>query len=107
MRLSTHDSNQYIAINKESADLKATEGHVTMWSSRMFGGMPAYMMGGLEFSKLLNFSRATIAYSIRKIPDPALQIFLLLICSFIGLYVLKTGCLCVFRCNVAVAILQL
>jgi hypothetical protein len=89
MRLSTHDSNQYIAINKESADLKATEGHVTMWSSRMFGGMPAYMMGGLEFSKLLNFSPLTIAYSIlRKIPDPALQIFLLLICSFIGFYVL-------------------
>jgi len=89
MRLSTHDSNQYIAINKESADLKATEGHVTMWSSRMFSGMPAYMMGGLEFSKLLKFSPLTIAYSIvRKIPDPALEIFLLLICSFIGLYVL-------------------
>ena len=89
MQLSTHDSNQYIAINKESADLKKSAGHVTMWSSRMFSGMPAYMMGGLEFNKALEFMPLALVYKlIRVIPDPAMEIFFLLICGFIGFYVL-------------------
>lgn len=89
MSLSTHDSNQFIALNKESADLKSSTGHVAMWSSRMFSGMPAYMMGGLEFSKLLEYTPRAIVFSIvRKIPDPAMEMFFLMICGFIGFYVL-------------------
>lgn len=89
MQLSTHDSNQYLAINKESADLKSTTGHVTMWSSRMFGGMPAYLMGGIDFPKVLDYTpRALLFKVLSLLPDPAMEIFLLLICSFIGLYVL-------------------
>ncbi|MCC6515057.1 MAG: hypothetical protein IT275_01760, partial [Chitinophagales bacterium] len=80
MQLSTHDSNQYIALNKESADLKATTGHVTMWSSRMFSGMPAYLMGGLEFSKIIENSPRTTLYKIASaIPDPAFEIMLMLL----------------------------
>lgn len=89
MQLSTHDSNQYIALNKESADLKATTGHVTMWSSRMFSGMPAYLMGGLEFSKVIENSPRTTLYKIASaIPDPAFEIMLMLLGAFIGFYVL-------------------
>ncbi len=89
MRLSTHDSNQYIAMSKEGADVKAATGHTPLWSSRMFSGMPAYLMGGFEYSKFINFFPRSIIYKIiRYIPDPAYGIFFMLICSFIGLYVL-------------------
>ncbi len=89
MRLSTHDSNQYLAMNKEVADVKTTTGHVALWSSRMFGGMPAFLMGGFEYSKITEFfPRAFVYKVIGSIPDPAMGILLLLICSFIGFYVL-------------------
>ena len=89
MQLSTHDSNQYLAINKESAEMKTATGHVTMWSSRMFGGMPAYLMGGIDFPKVLDYTpRALLFKLLGVLPDPALEIFLMLICSYIGLYVL-------------------
>lgn len=89
MRLSTHDSNQYLAMSKEGADIKAATGHVPLWSSRMFGGMPAYLMGGFEYSKITDFLPRSILYKILGyIPDPAMGIFLLLVCSFIGFYVL-------------------
>ncbi len=88
-RLSTHDSNQYLAMNKESADFKEATGHPAMWSSRMFSGMPAYMIGGLELPKAVDYLPRTILYKlIRQIPDPAMDIFFLLICGFIGFYVL-------------------
>ena len=64
MRLSTHDSNQYIALHKESADLKAATGHVTMWSSRMFGGMPSYLMGGIDFPKILDYTPRAILFKV-------------------------------------------
>jgi len=89
MRLSTHDSNQYIAINKESADLKSTTGHVTMWSSRMFSGMPAYLMGGIDYPKAIDYTPRSVVYKlVSLIPGPAMEMFFLMICSFIGLYVL-------------------
>lgn len=89
MQLSTHDSNQYIAMNKESADFKVATGSVSLWSSRMFGGMPAYMIGGLEFSKILNYVPILWIHKVlRLIPDPAMDIVFLLICAFIGFYVL-------------------
>ncbi len=89
MQLSTHDSNQYIAMNKESADYKAATGDAAMWSSRMFGGMPAFMIGGLEFSPALNMMPLMLIHKVlRVIPDPAMDIVFLLICGFIGFYVL-------------------
>ncbi len=88
-RLSTHDSNQYVAMNKESADFKEATGHAAMWSSRMFSGMPAYMIGGLELPKAVDYLPVAILYKlIRQIPDPAMDIFFLLVCAFIGFYVL-------------------
>lgn len=88
-RLSTHDSNQYLAMNKESADFKEATGHAAMWSSRMFSGMPAYMIGGLELPKVVDYLPVAILYKlIRQIPDPAMDIFFLLICAFIGFYVM-------------------
>lgn len=89
MSLSTHDSNQYVAMNKEINDQKAITGHVSMWSSRMFGGMPAYFMGGIDFPKAIDYTPRVILFKIvRTIPDPAMEIFFLMICGFIGLYVL-------------------
>jgi hypothetical protein len=89
MQLSTHDSNQYIAMNKESADFKNATGSVAMWSSRMFSGMPAYMIGGLEFSKIIGYTPRSIIYIVvRQIPDPAMDMFFLMICAFIGFYVI-------------------
>jgi hypothetical protein len=55
----------------------------------MFGGMPAYLMGGIDFPKVLDYTpRALLFKVLSLLPDPAMEIFLLLICSFIGLYVL-------------------
>ena len=88
MQLSTHDSNQYIAMNKESADFKATNGTAALWSSRMFSGMPAYMIGGLEFNPIIQTPIIYIHKIIRVIPDPAMEIFFLLIGAFIGFYIL-------------------
>lgn len=89
MQLSTHDSNQYIAMSKEGADYKAATGGTSLWSTRMFGGMPAYLIGGLEFSKVLNYVPVLWLHKIlRLIPDPAMEIVFLLICAFIGFYVL-------------------
>ena len=89
MQFSTHDSNQYIAMSKESADFKVATGHVSLWSSRMFGGMPAFMIGGLEFSPILGYTPLMMVHKVfRLIPDPAMNIVFLLICSFIGFYVL-------------------
>ncbi len=103
MQLSTHDSNQYIAMNKESADYKATTGNVALWSSRMFGGMPAYMIGGLEFSKILNYAPILWIHKIlRTIPDPAMDIVFLLICAFIGFYVLTRRPLFAFLGAIAI-----
>ena len=36
--------------------MKAATGHVTMWSSRMFSGMPSYLMGGYDFPKSLDYA---------------------------------------------------
>ena len=103
MQLSTHDSNQYIAMNKESADFKNTTGSVSLWSSRMFGGMPAYMIGGLEFSKILNYVPILWIHKLlRLIPDPAMDIVFLLICAFIGFYVLTRRVLYSFLGAVAI-----
>lgn len=88
MQLSTHDSNQYIAMNKESADFKAMNGTAALWSSRMFSGMPAYMIGGLEFNPIIQTPIIYIHKIIRVIPDPAMEIFFLLIGAFIGFYIL-------------------
>ncbi len=89
MQLSTHDTNQYIAMNKESADYKAATGDAAMWSSRMFGGMPAYMIGGLAFSDVIEYMPRSLVFKLfRLIPDPAMEIVFLLICGFIGFYVL-------------------
>lgn len=89
MKLSAHDSTQYIALNKESADYKAATGHAAMWSSRMFSGMPAFLMGGYDFPKAIEYAPRTILAKILfEIPAPALEMFFLMICAFIGLYVL-------------------
>lgn len=89
MQMSSHDTNQYLAMSKETRDYKAATGHLSLWSSRMFGGMPAFMIGGLEFSPALAFTPLMLVHKVfRVIPDPAMDIVFLLICAFIGFYVL-------------------
>lgn len=103
MQLSTHDSNQYIAMNKEVADFKAQTGENLLWSSRMFGGMPAFMLGGLEFASFSNYLPLALLHKVlRVIPDPAMEIVFLLVCSFIGLYVLTRKPLLAFLGAVAI-----
>lgn len=103
MQLSTHDSNQYIAMSKESADFKAATGHVSLWSSRMFGGMPAFMIGGLEFSPVLGYMPLMLIHKVmRLIPDPAMDIVFLLLCAFIGFYVLTRRVLYAFLGAIAI-----
>ncbi|MCB0506790.1 MAG: hypothetical protein KDD21_00680 [Bacteroidetes bacterium] len=88
MQLSTHDSNQYIAMNKEVADFKAANGYTPLWSSRMFGGMPSFIIGGLEFHPAIQTPMLLIHKVLRVIPDPAMEIIFLLLGAFIGFYVL-------------------
>ena len=89
MSIATHDGTQYVAMNKEIADYKDKTGHVSMWSSRMFSGMPAYMIGGYDFPKIVEYTPRTILYKLMLyIPAPAMEIFFLLVCAFIGFYVL-------------------
>lgn len=89
MQYSTHDSNQYVAMNKEIADYKEATGNVALWSSRMFGGMPAYVIGGIGFSKLLEFTPVMLIHKVfRNIPDPAMDIVFLFFAAFVGLYIL-------------------
>lgn len=103
MQLSTHDSNQYIAMSKEGADYKVATGQTALWSSRMFSGMPAFMIGGLEFSPLLNYVPILWIHKIlRAIPDPAMNIVFLLICGFIGFYVLTRRVLYAFLGAIAI-----
>ncbi|MEZ5054527.1 MAG: hypothetical protein R2807_07160 [Chitinophagales bacterium] len=42
-------------MNKETADFKAANGHTSLWSSRMFSGMPSHMIqsGGLQFEPII------------------------------------------------------
>ena len=88
MQLSTHDSNQYIAMSKEATALKESTGHLSFWSSRMFGGMPGYLTGGLEFPKIIKYLPCGLVYQVfRQIPDPAMEIVFLLLSGFIGIYI--------------------
>ena len=89
MQYSTHDSNQYVAMNKEIADYKEATGETALWSSRMFGGMPGYVIGGIGFSKLLEYTPVMLVHKImRNIPDPAMDIVFLFFATFLGLYIL-------------------
>lgn len=88
MQLSTHDSNQYIAMNKETADFKAANGHTSLWSSRMFSGMPSYMIGGLIIEPVIQPVVLYLHKILRHIPDPAMEIVFLLLCSFLAFYVM-------------------
>ncbi|MFN8282084.1 MAG: hypothetical protein U0U67_02665 [Chitinophagales bacterium] len=89
MQYSTHDSNQYVAMNKEIADYKAATGETALWSSRMFGGMPAYVIGGIGFSRILEYTPVMWLHkTLRLIPDPAMDIVFLLFATFLGLYIL-------------------
>ena len=89
LQYSTHDSNQYVAMNKEIADYKEATGETALWSSRMFGGMPAYVIGGIGFSKILEYTPVMLIHKVfRHIPDPAMDIVFLLFASFLGLFIL-------------------
>lgn len=89
MQLATHDTNQYIAMNKEIADYKTATGHSPMWTTRMFGGMPGFLIGGVEYSPILNFLPVALVHKVfRLIPDPAMDIVFLLFCAFCGFFAL-------------------
>lgn len=89
MQLSAHDSNQYVAMNKEIADYKAISGHNSLWSSRMFSGMPSYLMGGYDAPSIVTNSPLSILHrALRKFPEPSMEIILLLLCSFLSFYIL-------------------
>jgi hypothetical protein len=89
MQLSAHDSNQYVAMNKEIADYKERSGHNSLWSSRMFSGMPSYLMGGYDAPALVtNSPLAYLHRALRNFPEPSMEIILLLLCSFLSFYIL-------------------
>jgi len=87
MKLATHDTTQYVAMNKEIADYKATNGVTPMWTTRMFGGMPGFLIGGVEYAKILDFVPVALIHKVfRLIPDPAMDIVFLLFAAFCGFF---------------------
>ncbi|MCO5230108.1 MAG: hypothetical protein M9958_03025 [Chitinophagales bacterium] len=89
MMLSTHDMNEFLAMSKEVSSYKEASGHISFWSSRMFGGMPAYAIGGIEFTPFLNYTPLPFIHKILNLmPFPAVDIVLMLLGSFIGFYIL-------------------
>ncbi|MEZ4878741.1 MAG: hypothetical protein R2801_01075 [Chitinophagales bacterium] len=88
-RLNSHDGSQYNAMTKQIADYKAETGKTLLWNDRLFGGMPGFLIGGIDFGKITKyFPLNWIHQFFRLLPDPAMEIIFLLICSFIGFYVL-------------------
>ncbi|MCO5232153.1 MAG: hypothetical protein M9888_00275 [Chitinophagales bacterium] len=89
MMLSTHDMNEFLAMSKEVSSYKEATGHISFWSSRMFSGMPAYAIGGIEFATFLNYTPLPFIHKIFNLmPFPAVDIVLMLIGAFIGFYIL-------------------
>ena len=84
-RLSQHDLKTFKGGAKEIIDHREETGEEALWTNRMFGGMPAYLLS-VEYKTNL-FKQFHLL--IEKIPRPASQLFLLLIGAYILFLALK------------------
>lgn len=80
-KISQHDMMQYYGMSKEIVDFREKTGEEALWTNRMFGGMPAYLITVKYSSNLINHINAFIQFKLEK---PANYLFL----SLIGFYIL-------------------
>ena len=79
--LNQNDINQGIASGSEIVAFREATGEEALWTNRMFGGMPAYLIN-------IRWSGATILATIEKIislglPNSAKETFLSMLCFYV------------------------
>ena len=85
-KLNQSDIVHYKGTAKEANDYKEKTGEEALWTNSMFGGMPTYQ---ISVSNTWNPIGQIKNYIMLGIPHPANILFLLFICFFILLIVLK------------------
>lgn len=78
-RLNQHDQKTFIGGAKEIIDYRETTGEEALWTNRMFGGMPAYLISTKYKGNLIQHINKLLQVGKR----PASQLFLLLIGGYI------------------------
>ena len=79
-RLSASDSQHYAGMSQEISDFRSETGEEALWTNRMFGGMPAYLISVRHSGEVL----ANIQKFVNNvIPRPASLIFLSFLFFFI------------------------
>lgn len=84
-RINQHDLKTFQGGAKEIVDHREETGEEALWTNRMFGGMPAYLISVRYKANLVK----QFHLLIEAIPRPASQLFLLLIGAYILFLALK------------------
>lgn len=79
-RILQSDIVQFIGMSKEVVDFREETGEEALWTNRMFGGMPAYLISVVYPGNLFRFVDRVISL---QFPVPAKFLFLSLISFYI------------------------
>ncbi len=86
--LSQSDIAHFQGMSKELSDFRAESGEEALWTTRMFGGMPAFQISVLYKSNLFNVIDKIFRFGL---PRPVNYIFLMFLGFFFLLRVLKVN----------------
>ncbi|MGC9470992.1 MAG: YfhO family protein [Bacteroidales bacterium] len=79
-RILQSDIVQFIGMSKEVVDFREETGEEALWTNRMFGGMPAYLISVVYPGNLFRFVNRVVSL---RFPVPARFLFLSLISFYI------------------------
>ena len=82
--LEQHDIAQFRGMSKEIVDYRKATGKEALWTNRMFGGMPAYLISVIYKGNLFRY---VDRYVTLGVPAPARYLFLYML----GFYLLLVG----------------
>jgi len=78
-RINQHDQKTFLGGAKEIIDYREATGEEALWTNRMFGGMPAYLISTKYNGNLIQHINKLLQVG----PRPASQLFLLLLGGYI------------------------
>jgi hypothetical protein len=78
-RINQHDQKTFLGGAKEIIDYREATGEEALWTNRMFGGMPAYLISTKYKGNLVQYIDRILQFG----PRPACQLFLLLLGGYI------------------------
>ncbi|MBL7922563.1 MAG: YfhO family protein [Bacteroidia bacterium] len=92
--LDQHDINQWLGMQKEIADFRASSGQEPLWTGSMFSGMPAYQISVLYPANLMQYVNQLLWLWL---PSPVNLLFL----ALLGFYLLMVSLKADFRIAIA------